>query len=141
MPEQEIARIQLALCLMEKECPKCQGELIESAEYAMARRNGILCPDCHGTGSVPLLEGVREKCDCDYHIGRGGIWVSNDGCPKCRGLGWGPSTDLWAYIRGIDDLPTNIIGINEWENILCHELPRGKLEFYEATAKALGVKE
>ena len=129
----KIARLQLALCLADGPCPNI-GYLDKTGKHQGDCR-------CLGSGRVPLLEGVREKCDCDYHIGRGGIWVSNAGCPKCRGLGWGPSTDLWAYIRGINDLPTNIIGINEWENILCHELPRSKLEFYEVTAKALGVKE
>ncbi len=141
MSEQEIARIQLALCLKEKECPECLGYRDPEATRE--------CNVCLGSGKVPLLEGVREKCPtCLGHL----YWVElPDGgrhlCVDCGRRGWVPSTDPFKYGKAFSVVGLYLLRAEK--DAVAAQVMVGEKDYYElmleilqeALTKALGVKE
>ena len=100
---------QLQAALAEGPCPGCRlvdGVWVDS--------EGFKCKQCHGTGRVPLLPGLRKPCTCkdgkfevfsameeEYkglrkRLKAQGVeapfWYEH---PLCQGRGWVPETDGW----------------------------------------------
>lgn len=144
----ELARIQLALCLKEKECPACRPGGIADKSY------GHFDLDHSSPGKVPLLEGVREKCPkCkglkDYPL----IPGTYAACPTCNRRGWVPSTDPWkwfeAVMRGGYDITFIPFGVpvrgfkcllKDSSGMIFQIEDTTELAFFRALAQALGVK-
>ena len=133
--QEQIAKLQLALCLAKKECPNHNPQSEAQDDYM-----GGQCRTCHGTTKVPLLEGVREKCrSCDGKGKR--VWKFNpkDVCPNCQGRAWVPNTDPFKYAIALYHL---------WEHDVRHDQElleigfgvfKGELVLLSNIAKALGV--
>jgi len=79
--------------------PRCaHGDNIRRilADWTLA----VDCPDCHGTGRVLLIEGVRVEC---IHARGGTVWGDKNypRCFDCRARGWTPSTDKWPWFHAL----------------------------------------
>lgn len=97
---------------------------------------------------VPLLEGVRAKCplcrgatiiscDCVFDS----IPHDRDNCPDCQGRGWIPSTDPWKWFGAFAKWRLTITERQIPTLEVLASILNGELAFYQALAKALGVKE
>ncbi len=146
--DKTVVDYQLALCLLEKECPNWR----HNPGKGLPRTDDI-CPDCRETGRVPLLEGVREKCPsclgAREHL-RDDMCLYL--CELCQGRGWIPSTDPLRYVEAV-------LSDKEWKHLtfwvdkqkkrfVCyleggHEEEANTLELsvLKALAQALGVKD
>ena len=141
----QIVKLQLALCLAKGPCPSCG---FYSNPHVIAK-----CQTCHGTGKVPLLEGVREKCPSTHtEHWNGDKWQLQD-CDRCQGRGWVPSQELENYFEALRPLYLAIEFSCQFPGWTCRLVGRSlmtvegpwadtpKLAFCSALAKALGVKE
>ena len=136
----KLSKLQLALCLKEKECPEnFPGNHPQSCI-------------CHGTDKVPLLEGVREKCPNTvvapprgwHHPVNKGVatfeaWVCGENCPKCRGRGWMPSQDPLKYAEVLFRLWEHDVRRDQELLEIGFGVFKGNL--LSNIAKALGVKD
>ena len=87
----KITDLQLALCLVGKECPGCKG----SGLVGKIADDREACCACHGSGKVSLLNGVRMPCPRCH----GPHHYDQEGCDICGHRGWVPTTDPLAYLQ------------------------------------------
>ena len=141
--QEQIAKLQLALCLAENKCPCSEQpwDNLPCQSCSDHESHGDWCI-CHGTGEVPLLEGVREKCSDCNGTGRYPAMFGEDkgACYVCQGRGWVPTTDPFkyatAYKRRWDEAP---LEVSSYPFAVSASIFGGELAFYSALAKALGV--
>ncbi|MBU0846878.1 hypothetical protein KKH23_06770 [Patescibacteria group bacterium] len=156
----ELARLQLALCLAEKECPECEGDCLITSQDTPFK----ICDECNTTGKVPLLEGVREKCphihyggfgETDSCAGCGVLWKAKyyketntysgpnpehgKGC-ECQGRGWVPPTDLFKYAKALYQIWEHDVRYDQELLEIGFGVFKGELALLSNIAKALGVK-
>ena len=133
----EMEKLQLALAMAGKECPTCEGTRVVRVCDGGGDWQIWNCEVCHGTGKVPLLELVREKCP---RCGGYGFLTEMGGddilCSSCQGRGWIPSTDPWKWFEAVH----KILDATEVAH-LSWAIWEGEQIFYTALAKALGVRE
>ena len=114
------------LCILyEWWCPDCRGAgAVEEKAYPPGQAV-TTCSRCHGTGRIPLLEGVREPCG-----GVDSYGCDGDNCTACHGLDWIPTEDAWRWLW-----------IAESKDVLAWSVSRTaeifKYEFYHALELAL----
>ena len=130
----EIETLRLRLCLAVGPCPEVTRG-IEFAGPEFLNSHPLSCI-CGGTGKVPLLEGVREKCRAII----GGHEVN---CEVCQGRGWVPTTDLWKWFEAGQKCFAQESMAKQWLDWqeMKRKVHKGALVFFQAFAKHLGVKE
>lgn len=77
------------------------------------------CLDCDENGSRPLLEGVREPCECACHRPMDPGHISDSHCWDCSGKGWTASRDDMVYIEALADAYANA-------GVITHQAWRGQ---------------
>jgi len=105
----------LQLCLLTQECLACKGEGSSITDYGKGVVAMIVCPICkNGKRSFLLDPDGKLRLRVELAPSKGGIVWSHRDCAKlghcdiaetmpafedCKGRGWTPSQDPWAYVR------------------------------------------
>jgi len=58
-------------------------------------------------------------------------------CSRCQGWGWVPAADFWKWFKAV--CKCERVDYDDWQAICLAAGVKGRLAFYSALAKALGV--
>lgn len=138
--QEQIAKLQLALCLAVGPCP----EVTRGIEFAGPEFLGShpLSCICGGSSKLPLLEGVREECSVCLKWNDWERQHVKPPCPSCQGRGWVPSGNTFKYLEAYRELlaASKPSEYQLDDKVLAFTL-YGELVTLEVLAKALGVKD